>query len=67
MYRESHLQKKSEECSDLYWVWKKLWDVDKHSLETENARKVWTECVLEHGKMISEEVRTNPRYEDLQM
>ena len=67
MYREPHLQRKSDECRDLWLVWKELWDEDKFSKETQEARKKWGECVTEHGKMISEEVKTNPRYKDLQM
>jgi hypothetical protein len=48
-------------------VWKELWDEDKFSKEAQEARKKWSKCVTEHGKMISEEVKTNPRYKDLQM
>jgi hypothetical protein len=66
MYREPHLQRKSDECRDLWLVWKELWDVDKFSKESKEARKKWSKCVTEHGKMISEEVKTNPRYKDLQ-
>ena len=62
MYREPHLQKKSDECSDLWLVWKELWDVDKNSTEAKDARKKWCQCVTEFGEMISEEVRTNTRY-----
>jgi hypothetical protein len=62
MYREPHLQEKSDECRDLWWAWKKLWDVDKDSIETKNARKKWCQRVTEFGEMVSEEVRTNPRY-----
>ena len=66
MYREPYLQRKSDECRDLWLVWKELWDVDKFSKETQDARKKWGKCVTEHGKMISHEVKTNPRYKDLQ-
>ena len=66
MYREPHLQRKSDECRDLWLVWKELWDVDKFSKEAQEARKKWGECVTEHGKMISDEVKTNPRYKDMQ-
>ena len=66
MYREPHLQRKSDECRDLWLVWKELWDVDKFSKETQDARKKCGKCVTEHGKMISHEVKTNPRYKDLQ-
>ena len=65
MYREPHLQRKSDECRDLWISWKELWDVDKNSIEAKDARKKWCRCVTEHGKMVSEEVKTNPRYKDL--
>jgi len=66
MYREPHLQEKSDECRDLWLVWKKLWDRDNHSKETQEARKNWSKCVTEFGVMIGQEVKTNPRYKDLQ-
>ena len=62
MYREPHLQKKSDECSDLWLVWKELWDKDPNSKEAKDARKKWCQSVTEFGEMISEEVRTNTRY-----
>ena len=62
MYREPHLQSKSDECRDLWLVWKELWDVDKQGKETRDARKKWSQCVTEFGEMVSEEVRTNTRY-----
>jgi hypothetical protein len=67
MYREPHLQKKSDECRDLWLAWKEIWDRDNHSKETQEARKKWSECVSEHGKMISHEVKTNPRYKDMRV
>ena len=66
MYREPNLQRKSDECRDLWLVWKELWDVDKFSKEAQEARKKWGKCVTEHSKMISHEVKTNPRYKDIQ-
>ena len=65
MYREPHLQRKSDECRDLWWVWKKLWDVDKDSKEAKDARQRWCRCVTEHGEMVSHEAKTNPRYRNL--
>ena len=65
MYREPHLQCKSDECRDLWLVWKELWDRDNHSKESQEARKKWCQCVTEFGSMVSHEVKTNPRYKDL--
>ena len=56
MYREPHLQRKSEECSDLWWAWKELWNLDMHSEETKKARQKWTDCTSEFSEMISKEV-----------
>ena len=62
MYREPHLQCKSDECRDLWLVWKEIWDRDKDSKEAKDARQKWCQGVTEFGEMVSEEVRTNTRY-----
>ena len=62
MYREPHLQNKSDECRDLWVQWKEVWDKDNNSKEAKDARKKWCNCVTEFGEMVSEEVKTNPRY-----
>ena len=66
MYREPHLQCKSDECRDLWLVWKELWDRDNDSKEAKEARKKWGQCVTEFGEMVSEEFRTNTRYHGIQ-
>ena len=65
MYREPHLQKKSEECTHLWYSWKKLWDIDMHSEETERARDMWSKCCDEMSEMVSHEVKTNIRYKSV--
>ena len=65
MYREPHLQQKSDECRDLWIWWHELWERDENSKEAKDARQKWSKCVSEHGKMISEEVKTNPRYKGI--
>ena len=62
MYREPYLQKKSDECRDLWLVWKELWDRDNHSKEAKESRKKWCKCCHEFGEMVSQELKTNPRY-----
>ena len=62
MYREPQSQKTSDECKDLWVQWKKVWDKDNNSKEAKDARKKWCNCVTEFGEMVSEEVKTNPRY-----
>jgi hypothetical protein len=66
MYREPHLQQKSDECRDLWIWWHELWERDENSKEAKDARQKWCECVTDFGEMVSEEVKTNPRYKDLQ-
>ena len=66
MYREPHLQCKSDECRDLWLVWKQIWDKDNSSEEAKEARKKWGQCVTEFGELVSEEVRTNTRYHGIQ-
>jgi hypothetical protein len=44
-----------------------LWDRDKSSKETKDARQKWCQCVTEHGKMVSQEVKTNPRYKNINL
>ena len=66
MYREPHLQCKSDECRDLWLVWKELWDRDNDSKEAKEARKKWGKCVTEFGEMVGEELKTNTRYHGIQ-
>ena len=65
MYREPHLQCKSDECRDLWLVWKEIWDDDKNSRKAKDARQKWCNCVAEFGQMVSQEVKTNPRYNSM--
>jgi hypothetical protein len=67
MYREPHLQRKSDECRDLWIWWYELFLRDKNSREAKDARQKWCNCVTEFGEMVSQEVKTNPRYRDLSM
>jgi hypothetical protein len=39
--------------------------VAKKALGAPDARKEWGQCVTEFGKMVSQEVKTNPRYRDI--
>ena len=38
---------------------------DKNSKEAREARKNWCNCVTEFGQMVSQEVKTNPRYSSI--
>ena len=38
----------------------------KKALGAPDAREKWGQCVTEFGKMVSHEVKTNPRYKDLE-
>jgi len=41
--------------------------VPKKALGAPDARRVWCQCCDEFGEMISQEVKTNPRYNKLQI
>ena len=36
-----------------------------HSEETKKAREIWGKCCDEMSEMISQEVKTNPRYNSI--
>ena len=62
MYREPHLNHKSKECSEIWYEWYELFREDKTTKECKELRKKWCKCANELGKMVSQEVNTNPRY-----
>jgi hypothetical protein len=67
LYLEPHLQKKSDECTT---IWNEWWHFQYEIKDKEKAkelRKKWCNCVDEHSKMISQEVKTNPRYRGLNL
>ena len=62
MYREPHLQRKSDQCAVLWKEWFNYKYGLKDEEKAKELRKKWGKCVTEFGKMVSEEVKTNPRY-----
>ena len=67
MYREPHLQKKSDECAV---IWRDWFDAQYNKKDKEKAkeiRKKWCKCVDEFGEMVSQEVKTNPRYKNINL
>jgi hypothetical protein len=63
LYREPHLQKKSDECADLWRVWFSLFRTrNPDDPERKKARQEWIKSCKELGEMISQEVKTNDRY-----
>jgi len=65
VYREPHLQKKSDECAALWYIWFDLYNEKDPSAKA--ARKDWCKCADELGEMINQEYLTNPRYNNLKM
>ena len=63
VYREPHLQRKSDECAALWYIWFELYNAKDPLAKT--TRKAWCKCADELGEMVSEEVKTNPRYRDI--
>jgi len=41
--------------------------VAKKAIGAPDARAEWSQCVTEFGEMVSEEVKTNPRYKQLDL
>ena len=66
MYREPHLQKKSDECAVIWREWFNEEFENKNKEKAKELRKKWSNCVTEFGEMVSEEVRTNTRYHGIQ-
>jgi len=68
-YREPHLQKKSDECAELWREWFYFFDnpETRNTPECKKAREKWSKCVEEFGDQISQEVKTNPRYINLKL
>jgi len=62
MYREPHLQKKSDECAKIWYEWFKTEYEDKDKEKAKELRTKWCKCCDKFGEMVSEEVKTNPRY-----
>jgi len=63
VYREPHLQRKSDECAALWHIWFEL-KQNKDPLAVA-ARKAWCNCCDEHAEMISQEVKINDRYKNI--
>lgn len=67
MYLEPHLNKKSAECAALWHQWFDLQYNKKDKEEAKKLRKIWCKCCDELGELVSEEVKTNPRYKDIKL
>ncbi len=65
MYREPHLQKKSDECAAIWYKWYDAKFKDKDEEKTKKLRKTWCNCVTEFGEMVSQEAKTNPHYNSI--
>ena len=61
-YQEPHLQKKSNECAKLWYEWFDKKYKENNKKEAKLWRKLWCDCCDELSEMISQEVKTNPRY-----
>tara|TARA_B100001939_G_C16566162_1_gene456546 strand:+ start:166 stop:363 length:198 start_codon:yes stop_codon:yes gene_type:complete len=65
LYREKHLQVKSDECRDIWHEWFKAEYEEKNKEKAKEIRKKWCKCVTEFGDIVSQEVKTNSRYNNL--
>jgi len=68
LYREPHLQKKSDECAELWREWFSLFERRDHNdTERKEARQKWCKCCDELSEMVHQEFLTNPKYNNLKM
>ncbi len=67
MYKENILNEKNSECVRLWNEWHDLFlDPDKRFTEECNLlRKRWCNCCDEMGDLLSLEVKTNPKYDEV--
>ena len=65
MYKEPHLQKKSDECAVLWHEWFEL--LSNKDPAAKELRKEWCKCADELGEMVHQEFLTNPRYENVEL
>ena len=62
MYREPHLNEKNKECADIWYEWYNVKYLLKDKEKAKKLRENWCQCCDEFSEMISEELKTNPRY-----
>ena len=62
MYQEPHLNNKNKECAKIWYEWFEAKYKKKEIVKAHILRKKWCKCCEEFGEMISQEVKTNPRY-----
>ena len=62
MYREPHLQRKSDQCAVLWKNWYNYKYGLKDEKKAERYRRLWCKCVDEHSEMCELELKTNPIY-----
>ena len=65
MYREPHLQSKSDECAIIWHTWYKTKYGEMDYEKAKTLREEWCNCAGELGEMVHQEYLTNPRYEQL--
>jgi hypothetical protein len=66
MYREPHLQRKSDQCAYLWKNWFNYKYGLKDEKMAEETRELWRKCVEEHAEMCDREIKTNPIYTSME-
>ena len=62
MYKEPHLQRKSDQCAILWKNWFNYKYGLKDEEKAQKCRELWGKCVEEHTEMCNRELSRNPRY-----
>ena len=66
VYKEPHLQRKSDQCALLWKNWYNYKFGLHDEKKAERYRRLWGKCVEEHTKMCELELETNPIYKSMQ-
>ena len=67
MYKEPHLQRKSDECAQMWREWFHVNYTVKDKEKAKDLRKQWCECASELGDLVSQELKINPRYKNVEL
>ena len=65
MYKEPHLQRKSDECAEMWREWFYVKYTVKDKEKAKLLRQTWCQCCTEFSEMISQELKINPRYKNV--
>ena len=60
MYKEPHLQCKSDECAALWREWYEVKYVERNNERAKTLRDEWCKCADQLGEMVHQEAKKKP-------